>query len=300
MTKKMTAREKKIIEAGADIFEKGPAKSPNFLHAALCQAHLPRSPQRAREYVRTDGDTSLRIEAGSLFDGKKWVPQPLPFGVMPRLILMYLNTYAIRYRTTEIPVQDSARAFIRSLGLSDAGGKRGTYGRFREQVNYLAACRMQLGYRSGKKVATTAPQSPIEHFEAWLESSDDRQQVIWPGVMHLSPRYYESLLTASVPLDPHAIGALRQSSLDLDVYTWFAHRLHRVAARGQLIRWQSLRNQFGGDYHDPKNFKKAFKISLARVAAVYPAANFELQRGALLLKSSPPPIPRAAAFFGKK
>jgi hypothetical protein len=242
----------------------------------------------------------LRIEAGSLFDGKKWQPQPLPYGVMPRLILMYLNTYAIKHRTMEIPVQDSARAFIRALGLSDAGGKRGTYGRFRQQVNHLAACRMQLGYRSGSRVSTTAAQSPIEQFDAWLETSDDRQRVIWPGVMHLSRRYYESLLNASVPLDPVAIGALRQSSLDLDLYTWLAHRLHRVPTRGQLIRWQSLRSQFGGDYHDPKNFKKAFKASLGRVALVYPRAAFEVRKGALLLKRSPPPMPRATVFFGKK
>jgi hypothetical protein len=97
-----------------------------------------------------------------------------------------------------------------------------------------------------------------------------------------------------VPLDNRALGALKGSSLALDVYSWAAHRLHRIGGRPIMLHWASLREQFGQEYkgkESDKDFKKAFLVALRDVRVVYPKAKVEQVTGGLLLYASPPPIP---------
>ena len=77
----------------------------------------------------------------------------------------------------------------------------------------------------GKVVTVDA--KPIKRFEAWLQH-DSSQKTLWPGVLELSPEFFETLTHHAVPLDYRAIAALKHSALALDVYTWLAHRLCRI------------------------------------------------------------------------
>ena len=287
MSTKVSKKGQELARASAEIQQYSP-EDLAFLHATLCQVHLPRSKVQEREFIRNDGAASLRIEAGSLYDGKKWAPQPLPYGVKPRLVLLHLNSYALRHKTKEVPVQDSLAAFLRVLGLASSGGPRGNYRAFRQQVNALAACKMEIGYIRNGMAITQPIDRPIKRFDAWLSTGS--QRALWPGVMHLSDAYYDSLRELSVPLDPRAIGALSQSSLALDIYTWLAHRLHRVRNGGQTIHWKSLRGQFGSMYASPVNFKRKWKEALAQALQVYPDARIEVIPGGVRLRPSNPPI----------
>lgn len=104
----------------------------------------------------------------------------------------------------------------------------------------------------------------------------------------------------AVPLDPRALEGLQHSALALDIYTWLAHRLHRVRRPGEKLTWANLRLQFGQEYTDDKNFKKAFLIALRQVAAVYPDARLEQVRTGLRLIASPPPVPRQTIIAYQK
>ena len=87
--------------------------------------------------------------------------------------------------------------------------------------------------------------------------------------------------------------ALKGSALALDVYTWLAHRLHRIAGRGVTLHWKALREQFAQEYQgkDPdKDFKKKFLPALQAALAVYPQAKVKQVTGGLMLQASPPPI----------
>lgn len=97
-----------------------------------------------------------------------------------------------------------------------------------------------------------------------------------------------------MPLDHRALSALKHSALALDVYSWLAHRLYRIDRRKTaMLSWGNLRQQFGQEYGDAKNFKKAFRIALRQAQAVYPDAAIEEIVGGLRLRSSPPPIRQA-------
>lgn len=276
----------RVIDASADIMRE-PPDGADFLHAVMCQVGLPRSQQDARVFTRTSGAVSLRVDAGDLWDGMKWQPQPLPYGTRPRLALVHISSEAVRTRSREIDVGDSVRDFLRTLAIDTSG--RG-YAMFRKQMSALAACRMSIGILAGG-VASTIDAKPIERFDAWLHPTGE-QRVLWPGTLTLSEKFYATLTEHAVPLDKRALRALHHSALALDCYTWLAHRLWRV--RGStMLSWGNLRDQFGQEYGSTKDFKRAFAIALRAALAVYPQAKVESVIGGILLRSSPPPVSRA-------
>ncbi|MEW3423878.1 replication protein RepA, partial [Pseudomonas aeruginosa] len=70
--------------------------------------------------------------------------QPIPYGVMPRLGLAWVSTFAVRNKEREIPIGDSAAEFLRLMGM-ESDGRR--YTTLRKQMHALAAARLQLGFK---------------------------------------------------------------------------------------------------------------------------------------------------------
>lgn len=177
--------------------------------------------------------------------------------------------------------------------MQTSGGERGGYTVLRKQVQALAACRLTLGMQDHGRVVTMDAK-PIKRFEAWLQP-DGAQRTLWPGVLELSEDFYKTLSEHAVPLDPRALAALKHSALALDVYTWLAHRLCRVTRfDGVKLSWHNLREQFGQEYRDPKNFKREFRSVLRQVAAVYPLARIGDAVGGLMLYPSHPPLAKTS------
>ena len=95
---------------------------------ALCS--LPRSnPGNRLQYKRVNGPFTLYMIAGG---GNK-----LPFGNLPRLILAWVSTEAVRTQSRELVLGKSLSDFMRSLGVySSSGGK---HTRLRNQMKRLGA-----------------------------------------------------------------------------------------------------------------------------------------------------------------
>jgi len=283
----LTKQEEKLLDVATTVMDSDPSGDDMaFTHAVLCQVGMPRSKVDGREFMRQSGAAWINIQAGWLDEGKGPVEQPIPYGAMPRLALSWVSTHAVRNRSREIPIGNSPAEFLRLMGLDRQGGR---YSTLRTQMHALAACRLQLGFKG-----RTFNGQAIEQFDAWLPGGSDHQPSLWPGVMVLSESYMNSLLDSAVPLDSRALHALKGSALQLDIYAWLAHRLHRIEGRGQILHWKSLREQFAQEYSGEeadKNFKKQFLPALDKVKAVYPKANVKQVKGGLLLVGSPPPVP---------
>ena len=210
--------------------------------------------------------------------------------------MVHISSEAIRTQSRRVDVGDSMRQFLLKLGMGDGGGPRGGYTAVRKQIEALAACRLTIGMQDQGKVVTVDAK-PIRKFEAWLHQ-DGSQQTLWPGVMELHPDFYETLTNHAVPLDYRALSALRHSALALDIYTWLAHRLCRInKVCGVKLSWQNLRDQFGQEYADSKDFKREFRDVLRQVSVVYPDAHFEEVDGGIVLHESPPPIAKEPVSF---
>lgn len=277
----------KLIDASALIVGQPPSgEDMAFTHSILCQVGLPRSKVDALHFLRHSGSAWVSVQAGFLDEGKGPVQQQVPYGPMPRLALAWVSTFAMRNKTREIPIGESAAEFLRLMGMESEGRR---YATLRGQMHALAACHLQFGFKG-----RTFSSQPVEQFDAWQTNEIKKSsRPLWPGAMLLSQPYFDSLIESAVPLDNRALHALKGSALALDVYAWLAHRLHRIEGRPRILHWKSLREQFAQEYQgkDPdKDFKDAFLPQLKNVLAVYPQAKVKRVTGGLMLMSSPPPI----------
>jgi hypothetical protein len=284
----LPATVQRVISTSVEISQEPPDRA-DFLHSVLCQVGMPRKATEGRVFERWQGGVGLRLEAGSIGLNGRFVEQPLPYGVKPRLVMIHISTEAVRRQSPIVPMGDSMRGFLETLGLESSGGRNGTLTMFKKQMLALVGCRMTLSTHYDGRDRTIYTQ-PIDRFDAWL-STDTNQRSLWAAELELSQRFYETLVENAVPLDYRALAALKHSSLSLDVYSWLAHRLCRVRkADGVKLSWDNLREQFGQEYTDPKNFKKEFRQSLRQALAVYPDARIEDVPGGLRLRASKPPL----------
>src|SRR3954470_24139861 len=266
---KVTPTTKRLIDAHAEILD-GAAGEIVFMHSVLTQCSLPYKPTDERVWIRDQGNVSLLIEAGRARhpDTGKWVELPLPHGEKPRLVMLHLNSEALRTSSPIIDVEGSMTAFVRALGIHVHGRNIRT---LRDQLARLAAAHIMLGIGS-KTIKTDV----IDAFDLWWPD-DAKQRTMWPSSVQLAPRYFDSLTKHAVPLDSRAVAALAHSALDLDIYTWLAQRLHRVSkGKPQTITWQALKTQFGPDYDRLRKFREKFMPALKTVLTVYPNARVEI------------------------
>ena len=269
-----------------------PAERITYQHTILCQTALPyRDPGDAvRIWQREQGVASLRIEAGAARDPKtkRFVELGLPYGSRPRLILSHLNSEALRRKSPRIEVDGSLTAFIRRIQERPPTGPE--VRRFKDQLARLAASMVRLAIDLSEDRAFQVDTKIIDAFELWLDT-DDRYRVLWPAVVELSPRYFDSLTRHAVPLDERAIAALSNSALALDVYAWLAQRLHRIPeGKGQAITWRALHEQFGHGYTRLRAFRTEFLKVLSLVHTQYRTAKLMVGEFGLELRKSPPPV----------
>jgi hypothetical protein len=292
--------KRRRLERSLEIQET-PAERIAYQHSVLCQTCLPyRNPgDQVRLWHRQQGIASLRLEAGAARDPKTraYVELGLPYGARPRLILAHLNSEALKLGSPRIEVESSLSAFVRRIQNRSPTGPE--VRRFKDQLARLAAAMVRFAIDLSHDRAFQVQTTIIDAFELWL-AKDERQRVLWPAVVELSPRYFDSLIQHAVPLDERALGALANSALALDVYAWLAQRLHRVGpGRPQQISWEALHAQFGYGYQQIRQFRAVFKKVLAQVRSQYPAARLEVEHTGILLRNSRPPIASRLALVRK-
>jgi hypothetical protein len=261
-----------------------------FQHTVFCQTGLPyRNPGDAvRIWERRQGKVALRVEAGAANDPERdeFVELGLPFGPKPRLVLAYLNSEALRLGSPVIEVEDSLTAFVRRLHV-DTNGRNLRL--LKDQLGRLSAAMIRLAVGDAGRGFQVNAQI-IDAFDLWFPK-DARQRVLWPSVVELSHRYFESLQRHAVPLDERAVAALSHSAMGLDIYAWLAQRLHRVDPRHfQFIPWPALKEQFGWHYGRMDHFKAIFRKTLGMVLTQYRGAMTELDKRGMILRNSPPPV----------
>jgi hypothetical protein len=299
LTPKPTPIQQRLLDAATDIATT-PAEELAFTHSVLCQASLPaaRPPPGIRIWERQQGRARLRVEAGSALDPKtgQYVELGLPYGSKSRLLMMHLNSEAIRRQSPIIPVEDSMTAFFRRVMDAPQDGKE--IRRLKTQLSALAAAQFRMGIAESERAFQVNTQV-VTAFELWM-NKDEGQRVLWPTALRLSSDYFESLAKFAVPLDERAIAALSHSAIALDIYCWLAQRLHRIPiGKPQFVPWPALHEQFGQGYSRLRKFREFFLGMLPQIKTAYPAAAFDADgRGMLLFQSEPPVLKRQIRVIG--
>jgi hypothetical protein len=290
----LSRQQQRLLNTSAAI-RSGPPDRIDFLHTVQCQCGIPyKNPgDDVREWDRTQGNASLRMEAGSAIDPRSgnFVKLGLPYGEKPRLVLIHLATEAVRTGNPVVDVEDSMTAFARSLGLETNGQQLRS---LKEQLARLASSTIRMGVVEEGRAVQVNTQF-VSAFDLWFPKQAD-QRVLWPSTVRLSQDYFQTLGQHAVPLDHRAVAALASSSMALDVYVWLAQRLHRVpTSKPQFIPWTALHEQFGQGFARIRDFRRRFLQTLHQIESAYPGARLSADDGGLTLTHSSPPVASRAS-----
>ena len=84
-----------------------------IMHAGFAMTALPHKSLRDTVWIRQGGNIKLRIESGA--DAEDRVVG-LPYGAIARMILLYLQTEAVKTRSREIELGRSMNQWLTSMG----------------------------------------------------------------------------------------------------------------------------------------------------------------------------------------
>ena len=131
------------------------AGSLGFMARPLVQVTLPhRDPGNVPVFARSAGELRLIIQP--LMDEKRGqvINYGIPFGTIPRFVLAWLSTEAVKSKSKSIPLGESLSAFMRELDMVPTGGRWGTITRLREQVKRLFSSTFSVVYDDAKAFHT--------------------------------------------------------------------------------------------------------------------------------------------------
>jgi hypothetical protein len=280
--------DREVVEA-ASAYMSDEDNSIGFLYSGWCQAALPHRKLPDDKGWQVDGDRyCLIVEPGMKRGlGAQPVHVGVPFGSRARLILIYLQSEALRTQTREVMLGKSLRDWLERMQIP-VGGKNLIA--VREQTERISRCRLTFEIRRGNRVGL-ANQS-IMDTAIFLDASDedDGQRSLFAQTARLSEAFFEGLRKHPVPIEEAAIGAISNNSMAIDIYVWLAYRLHSLS-KPTLLSWAAVKAQFGAGFAAMNNFKLRFLPNLRLALAVYPQAKIEdAGDKGLILHPSPPPV----------
>ena len=253
---------------------------------ALCS--LPRTnPGDRLQYKRVNGPYKLIMSATG---GYK-----LPFGNLPRLLLAWVCTEAVRTQSRELVLGASLSEFMRKLGIrDDSGSARGDRTRLCSQMRRLFNASVRLVYEDERAEASVS-SLVADRTEFWWDPKRPGEPMLWESKIELGEKFFHEIISHPVPLDMNILKALKRSSLGLDLYLWVAYRTFTLK-RSMRLSWKQLYRQFGvdpamaGDNRTVQAFRCKVLRELKKIKLAWPDLKYATAKGVLILSPSKPAI----------
>lgn len=234
------------------------AGSMAFMARALAQATLPHSETKALSYTRQNGRLKLVISTTPDAGG-------LPYGTLPRLLLAWMTTEAVRTKSREILLGHNIAEFMEEkLGMQVTGGKNGSLTRLRKQLDRLANAQFKVVMQGDEASQVSKMWDPIEEAQLWWTTKKPEQGALWQSRLLLGQKFYDEITKNPVIIDWRVLKHVQKSPLKIDIAIWLPWRLYGIE-REQLVPWVALETQFGAAYKEPRQFRAAFKRALQDV-----------------------------------
>lgn len=257
-------------------------------HAGFAMTSLPHKRIKEGLWKRDGHRTTLLIESGRSRNGSLI---GVPYGSIARLILLYLQTEAIRTNSPEVELGRSMKSWMSRMNLT-TGGK--TYQLVTEQARRISACRLTFFTDRENGAESRHNGAFVQDAITFSSAIDDDQPSLWQDHVRLDPDFWRSLQEHPVPVREEAIKAIGTRSLTIDIYIWLAYRLHSLS-KPTVVSWAALHAQFGAGFRLVRQMKTTFLEALSLALAVYPEACVDIDRNGLVLHPSLPAVPKADA-----
>ena len=269
-----------------------------FMARMLALCSLPRTnPGRRLQYKRVNGPYKLVMIAGA--DNR------LPYGNLPRLLLAWVTTEAVRTCRRELILGRSLSEFMRKLDIySTSGGTSGGRTRLRNQMHRLFNASIQLIYED-ERTSASMSSFVADRTEFWWDPKKPDSPVLWDSKIELGEKFFQEIIHCPVPLNTNILKAIKRSPLGLDLYMWLNYRLFGMKNPVKLT-WRDLYRQFGAHPSKAANkrtvddFRKKCLRELKKIKLTWKGFDYELVRGALLLFPTPPSVQPMTLPVGRK
>ena len=286
----------KLVTAAVQI-QNTPVKDAgeiSFTPKLMALVGLPHRDPKSRFYVRRNGN--LRMTLADPTD------IGIPFGVIPRLALVWMTTEVIRTKSKNLMLGDSLNQYMRKLDIVPSGGRLGSTKRVLNQLDRLFSSVLTIHYEDELGQGRLVRHAPITtKFTLWTGRDPDQTQ-LWESMITLTEEFYTEIINHPVPLDMRVLKGIKQSPLALDYYLWRTYR-NSYMMKETAISLKSLQAQFGAGYANNRegrnNFQRAFQREATRVQALYRAAKFRMERGRVILIPGEPSVPKLSTDTGE-
>lgn len=199
-----------------------------------------------------------------------------PYGTIPRLILFWITSEAVRKKSRKIVLGNTLSGFMQNLDLIPSGGRWGTIPRLRNQMERLFRAKIGFEYAT-ERCQRWSDMQIAPDGELWWDYKQPEQGNLFQSWIELGEKFYQAIVAAPVPVDMRALKALKRSPLALDLYAWAAYKTFNVTRKNQeqFISWKGLEMQLGGDYKNPRHFKAKVRTTLKKIQLVYPGLKID-------------------------
>ena len=256
-----------------------------FMARLLVLCSLPRSnPGNRHQYKRVNGPFTLIMTATG--------NHKLPFGNLPRLILAWVCSEAVRTQSRVLVLGKSLSDFMRFLGVYSSSGEKHT--RLRNQMKRLFGCSVTLIYEDAQ-IDVTASSFIAERTVFWWNERKPGESSVWNSKIELGEKFFNEITRHPVPLNFNTLKSLKRSSLGLDLYLWLVYRTFPLRAPLRLT-WRQVYRQFGanpaqaGNKNTVNNFRTKALRELKKIKLAWPGLNYTTAPGVLILHPSTPAI----------
>ena len=186
-----------------------------YQYSTFCTHMLPQSATSKNELITEYPNNKLSIEC----------VKGLPYVGIPRIIILYVNSMAVKYRSQEIEIGNSIKEFIENLGYAPNYQE----GAINDQVMQMLEKLFHTTFVLTKidKTITGDGEIIIEQkdvrfhlFDTKVTIEQIRNNLKTNSIakVTLSDGYFKEILSHPVPLSFEAIKSMKKSPLALDLY----------------------------------------------------------------------------------
>jgi len=197
----LTDKQRDLLNASVAIEQQDAVEAGAIGYTARIWAQLSlpyRNPGERSDWERRNGSLTLTITPAVLRDADGNRTRGYPYGVVPRYLLGWLTSEAVRTRSPEIPVGDSLRHFMSKLGMTSTGGRNGSITRVSEQMRRLFGATMHVEdvrNQGDRWTLAGANFSVADSYRLWFNAGDTPGEI--PSGAPLSPCPTNSSRTSS-------------------------------------------------------------------------------------------------------
>jgi hypothetical protein len=257
----------------------------------FAQTAFPHNEVAGNEFARRNGDVALSLLSPTEVG--------LPYGLYPRLILIWLITQYRSGGSTVIELPWTFQGFADQLGLPILRWGEGKSGsRLKDQLVRLL--HVSVRARTTDKAThhdAGAGFHIASRYSLWWDESDGAKATPHANYIEISAEFAR-LIDKRYPIDIRLVRAIalpqsaggRGACLALDLYLWLAQRCYRLQ-RPLELTWQQLAEQLGADYSRTADLARKLRGVLPGVLALYPLRVDTHSHGLIVHPTATPALP---------